>query len=609
MAVKGTDGTGTGDVVGPNGGVTDGYLVAFNGGTGKLIKQLTPAMVKTLLAYTALDVSFDNSVANLAGAPATVQAAINAVASSGGKNDALFAIEIADLKGQRMGMVGGVADSFDDTTGVAMQNGTDRDTLCLLHFDGANGSTTITDNGSAGATWTPTGAVAVSTNQSKFGGASGIFNAGTNDFVTASPFSESQLKRGDFTIDVWVRPTISTSQIICDFRTTLTNAANLVLYIDATSTPKFAFLAAGTQRIIGTTTAAVNTWYHLALVRYAGVTKMYVNGVQEGVSYTDATYYVAPETGIRLGADYTNSTSKFGGYMDEFRLSKVARWTSNFTPPAAAYSFDANASLNYTYDAAGDLFTPTRILVIDSDGVPQTATSAGSTFTLIDRTNPIANGAVVSALRFFATNAGQYTIKIVRRVSGTVYDVLLSQVVNHPGGGLVEFALTTPFTVPSSGVIYAGVNYGTAVIPNLSNVTIRTYIGSNPAVGNGVTGWTEDSNNFIPMNVVYQPENMTLVSVAYTASSTPNNARIAVQLADSLTLTPNTDFTAEVSRDGGTTWTAVTLSLTMPSFGGVKMYEGSVSVLGQPSGTSMKWRFKTITNKAIFASGVVLQYS
>jgi hypothetical protein len=47
----------------------------------------------------------------------------------------------------------------------------------------------------------------------------------------------------------------------------------------------------------------------------------------------------------------------------------------------------------------------------------------------------------------------------------------------------------------------------------------------------------------------------------------------------------------------------------MPSFGGVKMYEGSVSVLGQPSGTSMKWRFKTITNKAIFASGVVLQYS
>ncbi|WP_307148295.1 hypothetical protein [Rhizobium tibeticum] len=49
---------------------------------------------------------------------------------------------------------------------------------------------------------------------------------------------------------------------------------------------------------------------------------------------------------------------------------------------------------------------------------------------------------------------------------------------------------------------------------------------------------------------------------------------IAVQLADSLTLTPGTDFTAEVSRDGGTTWTAVTLSLTMPQLAGVKMFEG-----------------------------------
>lgn len=38
LARKGTDGTGTGDVVGPA-GATDGYLAAFNGTTGKLLKQ------------------------------------------------------------------------------------------------------------------------------------------------------------------------------------------------------------------------------------------------------------------------------------------------------------------------------------------------------------------------------------------------------------------------------------------------------------------------------------------------------------------------------------------------------------------------------------------
>lgn len=77
-AEKGTDGTGTGDVVGPD-GTTDDTPAFFDTATGKLLKSKTKAQFKTWLAATALDVSFDNSVANLAGAPATVQAAINAL--------------------------------------------------------------------------------------------------------------------------------------------------------------------------------------------------------------------------------------------------------------------------------------------------------------------------------------------------------------------------------------------------------------------------------------------------------------------------------------------------------------------------------------------------
>ncbi|UXR90929.1 hypothetical protein [Agrobacterium tumefaciens] len=42
LARKGTDGSGTGDVVGPAGAVNNG-LVGFDGGTGKLIKLVTPA--------------------------------------------------------------------------------------------------------------------------------------------------------------------------------------------------------------------------------------------------------------------------------------------------------------------------------------------------------------------------------------------------------------------------------------------------------------------------------------------------------------------------------------------------------------------------------------
>lgn len=38
--------------------------------------------------------------------------------ASGGQNEAVLALEIADLKGSRLGMKGGVADAFDDETGV-----------------------------------------------------------------------------------------------------------------------------------------------------------------------------------------------------------------------------------------------------------------------------------------------------------------------------------------------------------------------------------------------------------------------------------------------------------------------------------------------------------
>lgn len=50
LARKGTDGTGTGDVVGPAGS-TDGYLAAFNGTTGKLLKQ----QILSAFAATILD--------------------------------------------------------------------------------------------------------------------------------------------------------------------------------------------------------------------------------------------------------------------------------------------------------------------------------------------------------------------------------------------------------------------------------------------------------------------------------------------------------------------------------------------------------------------------
>lgn len=104
------------------------------------------------------------------------------------------------------------------------------------------------------------------------------------------------------------------------------------------------------------------------------------------------------------------------------------------------------------------------------------------------------------------------------------------------------------------------------------------------------------------------PNNMTLVSNAFTADAEPDTGRVAVQVIENESITINTDLTAEISRDGGTTWATATLALAATN-GSVKLYQDNeVDISGQPSGTSMMWRVKTHNNKDIDVSGVVLQW-
>jgi hypothetical protein len=102
---------------------------------------------------------------------------------------------------------------------------------------------------------------------------------------------------------------------------------------------------------------------------------------------------------------------------------------------------------------------------------------------------------------------------------------------------------------------------------------------------------------------------LTLVSNAFTATAVPTVARVATFIDPQESITINTDFTAEASRDGGTTWTAITLALTSNPVGTVEQYEGTASISGQPSGSSMKYRLKTLNNKDIDVTGTVFQWS
>jgi len=101
---------------------------------------------------------------------------------------------------------------------------------------------------------------------------------------------------------------------------------------------------------------------------------------------------------------------------------------------------------------------------------------------------------------------------------------------------------------------------------------------------------------------------MTLVSNTVTAEAEPTTVELLVlhKPVDSVTI--NTDFTAEVSIDGGTTWDSVTLADEGEFSTGVNILRGSADVTAR-TGTSIEYRLTTANSKEQQAHGTAVAWS
>lgn len=209
--------------------------------------------------------------------------------------------------------------------------------VALLHFDGTDGSTTFTDV--KGHVFTPAGNAQIDTAQSKFGGASGLFD-GTGDYISTPSSADFAYGTGDLTWELWVRlATTAGNQYILDHGS---NGGTLqynggLQYYNATT---------GTGSPLYTTKPALTagTWHHIAVSRSAGTTRLFVDGVLKA-SGADSRNYAAQA--LRFGY-YGGGGFGFSGHLDEVRITKgVARYTADFTPPAAPFPDTAgDARLN-----------------------------------------------------------------------------------------------------------------------------------------------------------------------------------------------------------------------------------------------------------------------
>lgn len=217
-----------------------------------------------------------------------------------------------------------------------ISGGNDANALLLLHMDGTNGSTTFTDSSASARAMTRVGSPTISTAQSKFGGASMVGT--TANYITALD-SDDWTFSGNFTVDAWIRITANAAGIGLFGHGTTGPTNGYGAQITSTGAMRFAVYSAGSALVDFSSAAGefgTATWYHIAVQRSGNVFTLWKNGTQIATTTATVTIPNAAAT-FRVGQALVFSTTAFDGYIDEFRVSNVARYSSTFTPESIEY--------------------------------------------------------------------------------------------------------------------------------------------------------------------------------------------------------------------------------------------------------------------------------
>ncbi len=223
-------------------------------------------------------------------------------------------------------------------------------TLFLLHGNGSNDGTTITDSSPYNRTITRD-TVVTKTGEKKLGSASLYMTGGKLTFTAGSEFALS----GDFTFALWAKlPYDSGVQSI--LRLDDAGAANTIQF-SSNNNGELSVWMNGSS--IGSSTGQVpdDTWAHLAWIRTSGTLKLYINGVEKGSGTASNTLVYGTAT---IGQN--SGGQEYVGYMDEMIFAPVA------LPIATIYDATKEFGIGYAITT-----TPNS-----SDTLPNTASVGNS---------------------------------------------------------------------------------------------------------------------------------------------------------------------------------------------------------------------------------------
>jgi len=320
------------------------------------------------------------------------------------------------------------------------------DVTLLLHGDGTSGSTTITDSSSSPKTITVNGNAQIDTAVKKFGTGSIEFD-GTGDYLTAPDDAAWDLGSSDFTIEAWVYPTASPAQPIIIGQWTSSYAWVLLLSNDGNRYLRALLYNGSFNDYVSTSALSLNSWNHCSFVREGNTVSLYLNGTS--VYSTTFTGSVSTSTSaLSIGANSVGG-SPFQGYLDDVRVTKgVARYTSNFTPPTAAFP---NTAPFIDLDlSTGNYFshTPSVNTLLTFSNPPASGTAAGFALALtganVGETYDLANASYDSK-SFSVGSQETFPSSLVFKPDGTKMFV-----VGYGNDAIFQYSLSTAWDVSTA---------------------------------------------------------------------------------------------------------------------------------------------------------------
>jgi hypothetical protein len=250
-------------------------------------------------------------------------------------------------------------------------------------------------NNRYGNAFTPTTGTVISTAANKFGGSSLRLPGGSDILRTTIPHT-AVADNSNWTIEGWVNldnVTYSGNKVMIG---TPTGGVNLrgfgtpggiviEYYITDKNLANAVNWNGNLNGASGSTSAG--TFYHFALVHYNDVFTIYGNGVANSTrgGYT-ANYNLFGSSTVTGSTTFSDLTYPYDGYVDEMRISNVARYHANFTPSTSAFTNDDNTIMLCKFDGTNGsqafVDTSTPLSAVTNVYLNGQSTSTGTTIAM-----------------------------------------------------------------------------------------------------------------------------------------------------------------------------------------------------------------------------------